>query len=59
MIKKHQDISKAYEEQNKYVLKNLRRPISNSYSKSIINTEKTIQYCKESIKKNKVIKIII
>ena len=59
MIKKHQDISKAYEEQNKYVLKNLRRPISNSYSKSIINTEKTIQYCKESIKKNKVVKIII
>ena len=59
MIKKHQDISKAYEEQNKYILKNLKNPISDSYSKSIINTEKTIQSCKESIKKNKVVKIII
>ena len=58
-INKSQNILKAYDAQNKYVFKNLNRPISSLYSKSIINTEKTVQSCRESIKKNKIIKIII
>ena len=56
-FKKFHNITKAYEEQNKFILKNLDKSFPYTRTKKIIDTEKIIHYCKKSLKKNEVIRI--
>ena len=58
IIKNYQKLVDSYENQNKYILQNLNRDNSKLHLKDIIHTEKIIQYCKLSLKNNKVTKVI-